>query len=58
MLPECRTLDQTFAIPTFDVSPRDVEGFGRNSGSFKRPSTTVLLVVSRVPISSTLWWAS
>ena len=27
MLPECRTPDTTFAIPTFDVTPSDVEGF-------------------------------
>ena len=27
MLPECRTPDPTFAIPTFDVTPSDVEGF-------------------------------
>lgn len=26
MLPECRTADSPFAIPTFDVTPRDVEG--------------------------------
>jgi SRSO17 transposase len=28
MLPECRTPDPTFAIPTFDVTPSDVEEFG------------------------------
>ena len=27
MLPECRTPDPTFAIPTFDVTPSDVEEF-------------------------------
>jgi SRSO17 transposase len=27
MLPDCRTPDTTFAIPTFDVIPSDVEGF-------------------------------
>ena len=27
MLPDCRTPDATFAIPTFDVIPSDVEGF-------------------------------
>jgi SRSO17 transposase len=27
MLPVCRTPDETFAIPTFDVLPSDVEGF-------------------------------
>ena len=27
MLPECRTPDPTFAMPTFDVTPSDVEGF-------------------------------
>src|ERR1700704_5099951 len=27
MLPDCRTPDATFAIPTFDVTPSDVEGF-------------------------------
>ena len=27
MLPDCRTQDPTFAIPTFDVIPSDVEGF-------------------------------
>jgi SRSO17 transposase len=27
MLPDCRTQDTTFAIPTFDVIPSDVEGF-------------------------------
>lgn len=27
MLPECRTPDTTFAIPTFDLVPSDVEGF-------------------------------
>jgi hypothetical protein len=27
MLPDCRTPDATFAIPTFDVTPNDVEGF-------------------------------
>ena len=26
MLPECRTPDATFAMPTFDVIPSDVEG--------------------------------
>lgn len=26
MLPECRTADTTFTIPTFDVTPRDVDG--------------------------------
>jgi hypothetical protein len=27
MLPACRTDDDAFTIPTFDVVPRDVEGF-------------------------------
>ena len=27
MLPACRTADEGFAIPTFDVVPNDVEGF-------------------------------
>jgi hypothetical protein len=27
MLPDCRTQDTTFAIPTFDGIPSDVEGF-------------------------------
>jgi SRSO17 transposase len=27
MLPDCRTPDATFAIPAFDVTPSDVEGF-------------------------------
>jgi SRSO17 transposase len=27
MFPDCRTPDTTFAIPTFDVIPSDVEGF-------------------------------
>jgi SRSO17 transposase len=27
MLPDCRTPDETFAIPTFDLIPSDVEGF-------------------------------
>ena len=27
MLPDCRTPEPTFAIPTFDVIPSDVEGF-------------------------------
>jgi len=27
MLPACRTADEGFSIPTFDVVPRDVEGF-------------------------------
>jgi hypothetical protein len=27
MLPACRTPDETFAIPMFDVLPSDVEGF-------------------------------
>ena len=27
MLPDCRTPDDTFAIPPFDVSPSDVAGF-------------------------------
>jgi SRSO17 transposase len=27
MLPDCRTQDETFAIPTFDILPSDVEGF-------------------------------
>ena len=27
MLPACRTEGEAFAIPTFDVTPRDVEGF-------------------------------
>jgi SRSO17 transposase len=35
MLPECRTLDETFAIPTFDVIPRDVEGFAEELWEFQ-----------------------
>jgi SRSO17 transposase len=35
MLPECRTLDKTFAIPTFDVIPRDVEGFAEELWEFQ-----------------------
>jgi hypothetical protein len=27
MLPACRTADEGFAIPTFDLVPRDAEGF-------------------------------
>ncbi len=27
MLPACRTQDEGFSIPIFDVVPRDVEGF-------------------------------
>jgi len=35
MLPECRTVDETFAIPTFDVSPRAVEGFAEALWEFQ-----------------------
>ena len=27
MLPDCRTQDETFSLPTFDLIPSDVEGF-------------------------------
>jgi len=27
MLPACRTVNEGFAIPTFDLTPLDVEGF-------------------------------
>ena len=27
MLPESRTPDETFAVPRFELTPRDVEGF-------------------------------
>jgi SRSO17 transposase len=35
MLPECRIVDETFAIPTFDVTPRDVEGFAEELWEFQ-----------------------
>ena len=35
MLPACRTAGEGFAIPTFDVMPRDVEGFMGELQEFK-----------------------
>jgi SRSO17 transposase len=35
MLPACRTPDATFAIPTFDVLPSDVEGFVEELWAFQ-----------------------
>jgi SRSO17 transposase len=35
LLPECRTLDETFALPTFDVIPRDGEGFAEELWAFQ-----------------------
>ena len=55
MLPACRTEGEGFTIPTFDVTPRDVEGFMEELWGFSPPFTTVLPVVSRAPISLTIW---
>ena len=35
MLPACRTAGEGFAIPTFDVTPRDVEGFREERWEFQ-----------------------
>jgi SRSO17 transposase len=35
MFPECRILDETVAMPAFDVIPRDVEGFAEELWEFQ-----------------------
>ena len=63
MLPACRTAGDEFAIPPFDLTPRDVAGFTDELQEFQSLfhdcfPTTVFLGVSRAPISLIIWWAN
>ena len=55
MLPACRTAGDEFAIPTFELTPRDVAGFTNALQESKASFTTVCLGVSRAPISLIIW---
>jgi hypothetical protein len=55
MLPRCRTADEPFVIPPFDVQVSDVEGFMDELQEFQSLSMTVLLGVKPGHISWIPW---
>ena len=51
MLPACRTTGDEFAIPTFELTPRDVAGFTDELQEFQGSFHDCFLGVSHAPIS-------